>query len=149
MTFITMNASNALTIEWHLRECDKRFSPRLSDRVEIGNYARKLASLADRFEAWNDSHLVGMVAAYLNNADTRLGFVSNVTVCSEFEGVGLASELMCKCFQLARDKGCRALELEVGESDQRTQEFYFKHGFKLTGKDRSGFLRMNKDLLGQ
>jgi ribosomal protein S18 acetylase RimI-like enzyme len=146
---ITLNKSSAASVESHLRECDERFSPPLSERVDLVEYARKLAALADRFEVWRGAHLVGLVAAYLNNAETRQGFVSSVSVCPDIEGRGLASELMRKCVQLARKKGFESLGLEVGEADQRTQAFYLKHGFALSGKGRSGFLRMELDLTDQ
>jgi ribosomal protein S18 acetylase RimI-like enzyme len=146
---ITLNKSGAASVESHLRECDERFSPRLSARVDLADYARKLASLADRLEAWDEGRLVGLVAAYLNNPETRQGFVSSVSVCLAAEGKGVASELMRKCVQLAREEGCESLGLEVGEGDQRTQAFYLKHGFALLGKGRSGFLRMELNLTEQ
>lgn len=146
---ITLNNSGAASVESHLRECDDRFSPRLSARVDLVDYARKLASLADRLEVWRGSRLVGLVAAYLNNQETRQGFVSSVSVCLDAERRGVASELMRKCVQLAREKGCESLGLEVGGGDQRTQDFYLKHGFALSGKGRSGFLRMELKLTDQ
>jgi ribosomal protein S18 acetylase RimI-like enzyme len=145
----SLNRSDAGLIESHLRECDSRFSPCLSSRVDIHAYAHKLATLADRFEAWDEGRLIGLVAAYLNNPETRQGFVTSVSVCINFEGAHVASELMRSCLQLARDKGCEVLELEVSENDQRTQGFYIKHGFALSGTGRSGFLRMHSNLRNQ
>ena len=146
---VTLNKTDAASVELHLRECDERFSPTLSSRVDIGDYARKLASLADRLEVWCGSRLVGLIAAYLNNQENRQGFVSSVSVCPECEGKGLASELMRKCIQHARENGCESLGLEVGESDRRTQAFYIKHGFVLSGNDRGGFLHMQLNLIDQ
>jgi len=146
---ITVNRSDSITIEAHLRECDARFSPRLSARVDIGDYARKLASFADRMEIWQEGRLVGLVAAYLNNQETRRGFVSSVSVTSDCEGAGLASQLMQKCIHIAQDKGCEKLDLEVGGDDERTKSFYLRHGFALSGEGRSGFLRMELNLTDQ
>lgn len=146
---LTLNKSDAAAVESHLRECNERFSPPLSARVDLGAYARKLALLSDRLEAWHEGRLVGLVAAYLNNSESRQGFVSSVSVCFQAEGRGLASELMRKCIQLAREKGCESLGLEVGERDQRTLAFYLKHGFTLSGKGRSGFLLMELNLTDQ
>ncbi len=143
---ITSNKSGAASVEAHLRDCDNRFSPRLSERVDLGNYARKLAMLADRFEAWDEDRLVGLVAAYLNKPQSHQGFVSSVSVCCDAEGTGIASELMRNCIQLAREKGCESLGLEVSECDQRTQIFYHKHGFVFSGKGGIGFVRMDLNL---
>ena len=144
---ISLNTSDAAAIEMHLRQCDNRFYPRLSGRVDLGNYSKKLALFADRFEAWQKNRLVGLVAAYLNNPKSRQGFISSVSVCGDFERRGLASELMQKCIQLARDKDRNMLELEVSEIDKSKRAFYFKHGFALSGKGRSGFSRMELRLL--
>jgi ribosomal protein S18 acetylase RimI-like enzyme len=134
--------SDAAAIESHLRQCDERFNPRLSKRVDLGNYAKKLALFSDRFEAWQESRLVGLIAAYLNNPINCQGFISSVSVCSDFERKGLASELMRNCIKLARDKGRNMLELEVNEIDKGKQAFYIKHGFGFSGKGGSGLLRM-------
>lgn len=146
---ISLNTSDAATIESHLRECDERFHFSLSTRVNIGDYSRKLASLADRLEAWHEGRLVGLVAVYLNNLATRNGFLSSVSVSDDFEGKGLASELIRRSIQLALDKGCEMLELEVSENDQHTKVFYLKHGFEWSGECRSGFIRMRLSLLNQ
>jgi ribosomal protein S18 acetylase RimI-like enzyme len=146
---VRLNTSDAATIELHLRQCDERFNPRLSSRVDLGNYAKKLALFSDRFEAWQEGRLVGLIAAYLNNSESRRGFISSVSICSDFEGRGLASELMQKCIQLARDKGRNMLELEVSEIDKSNQAFYRKHRFGLSGKGTSGFLRMELGLIKQ
>jgi ribosomal protein S18 acetylase RimI-like enzyme len=143
---ITLNKSDAASVESHLRECDERFSPRLSARVDLADYACKLASHADRLEIWSGSRLVGLVAAYLNNPKTHVGFVSSVSVCFDAEGRGFASQLIRNCIQLASEKGCESLGLEVCEGDQRAQDLYIKHGFELSGKGRSGFLRMQLNL---
>ena len=144
-----MNKAGAASVESHLRECDERFSPRLSDRVDLADYAQKLALFADRFEAWCGGRLVGLVAAYLNNPQNTNGFVSSVSVCPAYERRGVASELMQKCVQFARKKNFKALGLEVAESDLRTQDFYLRHGFTLSGKERSGFLSMELKLIPQ
>jgi ribosomal protein S18 acetylase RimI-like enzyme len=143
---ITTNRTNAASIESHLRECDERFSPQLSIRLNISKYSQKLASLADRFEAWRGHRLVGFVAAYLNNTGTCLGFVSSISICKDFEGKGVASKLMRKCALVAEEKGCKILELEVSKTDQRARAFYLKHGFVLSAGGKSGFLLMRLDL---
>ena len=80
---MTTNKTNAVTIESHLWECDERFSPQLSVRLDISEYSHKLATLSDRFEVWQGNRLVGFVAAYLNNTGTCYGFVSSVSICKD------------------------------------------------------------------
>src|SRR5438093_11648103 len=52
-------------IQTHLAGCDGNFSPRLSLKVDIGEYSRKIIAKAQTFEAWFGDALVGLVAVYL------------------------------------------------------------------------------------
>jgi len=78
-------------IQAHLEACDADFSPRLSVKVDIGEYSRKISARAQTFEAWFGDTLVGLVAAYMNDSLTRSGFITNVTVAKAFMGRGIAS----------------------------------------------------------
>jgi ribosomal protein S18 acetylase RimI-like enzyme len=143
---IAINTANSAAIEAHLRECDARFSPRLSDRVDLGDYARKLADFSDRVEVWQSDRLVGLVAAYLSNCRMGAGYISSVSVCSDVEGRGIASKLIRECRGLAEKRGLTSLGLEVASQDDSIQAFYRKHGFELSGEGKTGFLRMSLEL---
>jgi ribosomal protein S18 acetylase RimI-like enzyme len=120
--------------------------PPLSSRVSLPDYAQKLATLADRFEAWESDRLIGLVAAYLRSSNTLEGFISSVSICGDFEGKGLASRLMQECFDAAVAKGLTFLLLEVAQRDQQACGFYRKHGFQPIGGGKSGFLKMSLQL---
>ena len=143
---ITNDTADAAAIEWHLRECDMRFEPHLSSRVFLPDYAQKLSTLADCFEAWESDRLIGLVAAYLRNSKTPEGYISSVSICGDFEGKGIASRLMQDCFDAAVAKGLTILVLEVAQNDQHACGFYRKHGFQPIGGGKSGFLKMSLQL---
>ena len=143
---ITNDTADAAAIEKHLRECDMRFAPPLSSRVFLPDYALKLSTLADRFEAWASDRLIGLVAAYLMNSNTLEGFISSVSICSDFEGKGIASRLMQDCFDAAGAKGLTIIVLEVSKNDQHARGFYRKHGFRPIRGGKSGFLKMSLQL---
>ena len=65
---ICTNRAGSRQIADHLRACDSSFTPPLSSKLELSSYAQKIARKADRFEAWVCDELVGMVAAYCNDA---------------------------------------------------------------------------------
>lgn len=140
------NTASPAAIHAHLRECDARFTPALSARVDLAGYARKLATSADRFEAWYGERLVGLVAAYLSTAATEKGFISSVSVTRDFGGKGLATALMLDCRQVARGQGLAGLTLDVSAADEVAQAFYRKLGFEVVGDLQNGFLRMEADL---
>ncbi len=116
-------------IQAHLEGCDANFSPRLSVKVEIGEYSRKISAKARTFEAWFGGALVGLVAAYLNDRGTRSGFVTNVSVAKAFMGRGIAAALLNRCLDRSRQEGMEAIGLEVSMESREAIRLYEKLGF--------------------
>src|SRR3954449_7714926 len=116
----------------HLRRCDADFTPPLSARLDLGDYAAKLAERAARCEAWVGRRLVGLVAAYVTPGAPE-AFISNVSVDSELRGRGVAATLVADCIDRARGSGAAMLTLEVATADRAAGRFYEKLGF--TGRD--------------
>jgi ribosomal-protein-alanine N-acetyltransferase len=116
-------------IRGHLDDCDRNFSPRLSLKVDIEEYSRKISAKAHTFEAWFDETLVGLVAAYLNDSYGRRGFITNVTVAKAFMGRGIASALLDRCLDRSRQEGMEAIWLEVGMESLEAIRLYEKLGF--------------------
>ena len=116
-------------IQAHLEECDKDFSPKLSFRVDIGVYSRKMRTRARTFEAWSGGALVGLVAAYMNDPGTRTAFITSVSVAKEFMGRGIASALLDHCIKGSRQKGMRAVRLEVSLDSRGAIQLYKNLGF--------------------
>lgn len=112
----------------HLTRCDADFTPPLSARLDLGDYAAKLAKRAARFEAWDGGQLVGLVAAYVTPGAPE-AFISNVSVVSELRGHGVAAALVADCIDRARGSGAATLTLEVATADRAAGRFYEKLGF--------------------
>ena len=117
----------------HLTRCDADFTPPLSARLDLGDYAAKLVKRAARFEAWDGRRLVGLVAAYVTPGAPE-AFISNVSVVSELRGHGVATALVADCINRARGSGAATLKLEVATADAAAGRFYEKLGFT----DREG-----------
>jgi ribosomal protein S18 acetylase RimI-like enzyme len=128
LTF-SVNQSLTETIAVHLRNCDAHFVPPLSTRVDIEDYAHKLAQHAMRFEAWAEGGLVGLVAAYANDLDSRVGYISNVSVSNGWLRRGLASQLMAQCIDHCANAGMRRIRLEVSAINQPAIRLYEGLGF--------------------
>jgi ribosomal protein S18 acetylase RimI-like enzyme len=116
-------------IQAHLHRCDADFSPRLSLKVDIGDYSRKISARAQTFEAWFGDTLVGLVAAYMNDSRTRSGFITNVTVAKAFMGHGIASVLLDRCLDRSRQEGMQVIGLEVSMESREAIRLYEKLGF--------------------
>ena len=110
-----LNMASAAQIAEHLLRCDADFVPPLSGRVEIRDYAQKIASKATRFEAWSGGTLVGLVAAYCNDRDKRIAFITSVSVLREWTGKGIAARLMKSVHRTCEGVGYAADQSGGGE----------------------------------
>jgi ribosomal protein S18 acetylase RimI-like enzyme len=127
------DTASADDVHAHLARCDADFTPPLSARLDLRDYAAKLAERAARFEAWDGDQLVGLVAAYVTPGAPE-AFISNVSVVSELRGRGVAAALVADCIDRARGAGAATLRLEVATADRAAGRFYEKLGFT----DRDG-----------
>jgi len=135
-----VNASTEDDIRSHLSGCDRQFSPPLSERVDIGEYSRKLRLNAVTFEAWWGKSLVGMLAAYFD-ARERSCFISNTSVSPEFSRRGVAAKLLAACLERARSEHVATVSLEVSQDSHPAISLYTKFGFQAVGH-RGDFLKM-------
>lgn len=124
-----MNKSHEAEIVEHLSCCDDNFVPPLSSRVEIRRYAKKLESLAMRFEAWTGGILIGLVAAYCNDKANGISYITSVSVLREWMNHGIALCLIDQCVEYAKVKGMRQIELEVAQENTPAIKLYAKVGF--------------------
>jgi ribosomal protein S18 acetylase RimI-like enzyme len=118
-------------ISAHLRACDAAFVPPLSQRLAIDAYSEKIVTRAERFEAWSDDDLVGLLAAYCNDSGRRSAFVTSVSVMPQWQGLGVASRLLQACIDHATTGGFQRIELEVDVRNAPAALLYTKHGFSV------------------
>lgn len=116
----------------HLNACDRAFMPPLSERLDIGEYAVKLADQAVRFEAWSGNELTGLIAAYCNSPDKSKAFISSVSVLSQQQGRGIAADLLDRCIEHTRKLGFLRMELEVNSGNKAAMALYGRFGFVST-----------------
>jgi len=116
-------------IQTHLEGCDGQFSPNLSLKVNIGDYSSKIRARARTFEAWSGKRLVGLVAAYMNDLGTRVGFITSISVAKEFTGRGIAWTLLDLCLKRSRQEGMAAVRLKVSSESREAIQLYERFGF--------------------
>lgn len=133
-------------IRSHLLSCDEAFLARLRQRVDIAAYSRKIFDRSVTFEAWVCRSLVGLLAVYLNDAAGRSGFITSVSVLTNFCGQGIASEMLTRSARSAREHGFTGLRLEVPLENERAIRLYRKAGF-VEELQRRGNLTMIMNLL--
>lgn len=116
-------------VELHLTQCDNDFIPLLSKRVNINDYSKKIADNAITFEAWKGDKLIGLIATYFNNAENQTAYITSVSVLKEQMGLGIASELLKKCIEFAKQKNYKKINLEVNIGNKPAISFYKKFNF--------------------
>jgi ribosomal protein S18 acetylase RimI-like enzyme len=130
----SVGAAELLT---HLRAADAGFAPPLSSRIDLAGYADKLAAHARRIEAWQDDTLVGLIALYANDR-ARGGFITNVSVLPDFQGQGVAGELLKRAVALSIELGLPHLRLEVYADNTAALALYRRHGFSAEAAPSAG-----------
>ena len=140
-----LNKASEAEIAEHLLCCDADFVPSLSSRVEINDYARKIAGKATRFEAWSGGMLVGLVAAYCNDQEKHIAYITSVSVLREWMGKGIAANLMKQCIEHAETSGMWQISLEVASDNTPAIKLYEKSGF-VAGKVNAPFVTMELNL---
>ena len=104
-----------------------------------------MALHSERFEAWADSALVGLVAIYTNNKNTQSAHVSNVSVIPGQQGRQIAQKLMSSAIEHARSLDFSLVGLSVDERSENALHLYTKIGFKVFERNGS-LLSMQKVL---
>ena len=139
------NKATVSVITEHLQACDANFLTRLSGRVEINSYAKKIVSKAARFEAWSSGILVGLIAAYCNDQEERIAYITSVSVLKKWTGKGIAASLMSQCIEDMKAVGILQICLEVASDNTPAIRLYEKNGF-VASNDNLPVLTMSLNL---
>ena len=145
MININYNTKTALVedIYSHLKECNNNFIPPLDEKVNIMNYSKKIYEKAITFEAWNEKILIGLIATYLNDAENKMAFITNVSTIKAYMGNGIASELMKMCISYSKSHNFNEINLEVSSKNTDALNLYKKYGFvKNKEEDSITFMRL-------
>lgn len=126
----SIDKSSELEIAEHLEKCAKEFIPPLNMRVNIVKYANKIYAYANRFEAWGNGSLIGLLAIYCNDKTRAMAYITSVSILKEWCRLGIASHLMKSGIQHVREMGFRSIELEVDSNNKGAIRLYSDMGFE-------------------
>lgn len=125
----TIKQASEEEIYLHLLKCNDYFLPPLAETVDIKLYAKKIFENAITFEAWMQKDLIAMAAAYINDEQGRIAYITNVSVVNSFSGRHIASELLKNCIQYTARKKFSEIRLEVFVGNFRAIQLYQKLNF--------------------
>lgn len=142
---IKTNVSTLADIKEHLWSVSSQFVPELSSYVDIDKYSEKLFEKAQRIEIWENGHLEGLLAYYLN-MEGRFAFITNVSVSPVIMGGGVASEMIKRLIE--KNTGIiDIIRLEVNAGNERARHFYTKNGFICHYGDNSDTIIMERRVI--
>ncbi|MFE3846677.1 GNAT family N-acetyltransferase [Flavobacterium sp. LB3P45] len=118
----------------HLEMCDHLFVPLLSDKVNLHDYAQKIYKKSQTFEAWHDKKLVGLIAVYFNDSQSKKGYITNVSVLENYINKGIASQLIKMTKEYAKNNDFTKISLEVHSKNKNAITLYKKQGFEIENK---------------
>lgn len=123
------NKATAAQLLAHLQQCDRAFIAALEQRTDLAAYADKLMCYAERFEAWANGCVVGVVALYCNDAQTRQAYISHVSTLLAWQGQGMAKALLNHACAHAQAVGMTHVQLEVATDNHAALRLYQQQGF--------------------
>jgi ribosomal-protein-alanine N-acetyltransferase len=100
-------------------------------KSDLGN------SIAFPLVATAGDSIAGYSCLYIVAGEMQIG---NFAVAPDFRGKGIAKTLMNKILELANERKCDSIFLEVRESNQPARSLYESFGFKVVGR-RVGYYR--------
>ena len=118
----------------HLKWCNEQFIPKLSEKVTILDYSKKIFEKAICFEAFDNQVLVGLVAAY-NNTENNFLFITNVSVIKQNIGQGIAKQLIKNSIDFAQKNNINSIQLEVDKNNSKAIQLYEKMNFSLENEN--------------
>lgn len=126
-----------------LTELDDVFLPKLSGRVNINAYAKKLANSADIFFVKKGNEDIGNCAVYLNNA--MQGFISSIAIKQEYTGMKLGKKLWMNVNALALSKGISLIGLKVFHQNYNALAFYKYIGFDIVAIEAEWIIMLHNE----
>lgn len=99
------------------------------------NLVTQLAALPNAFSvlAYVDNIPAGLINCFDGFSTFQckpLVNIHDVIVAHQFRGLGLSQQLMAKVEEIAQQKGCCKITLEVLQGNKAAQKAYEKYGFK-------------------
>jgi len=83
-----------------------------------------------------------LVAAYCNDQEKHIAYITSVSVLREWMGKGIAANLMKQCIEHAETSGMWQISLEVASDNTPAIKLYEKSGF-VAGKVNAPFVTMD------
>lgn len=130
MSFKLIEDARAERILNFLTFMDDEFYPPLRSRVNLAQYAQKLADHGINFFLRADNEDVAHAGFYCNDESSGIAFISSIAVVPQCQGSGAAVCLLHEVVAACRARRMSLLSLEVEPENAKAVRFYEKQGFR-------------------
>ena len=128
-----------------VKKVDESFSPPLSSKVNLDDYARKLYEHAHLIAAIVDHTLAGFCAFYDNDVINKKAFLTFIYTDTVYQKMGIGTGLINEMISILKQKQIIELNLEVFISNKIAISLYRKFNFETT-RTTEDLLCMKKEL---
>lgn len=145
MVFVSPSNMSAGVVRRFLERIHAEYTPTADYEFDLEQYSHRLASLASGFAIVStDGEWQGAVLGYVNDCETRRGYISYIGKCKD--GERCAAFRLHEAFkELSRERGMNVLRLEVLKSNAHARQFYARLGY-LPIEDRGVRLLMERGI---
>lgn len=124
-----------------LYKVDDILIPRLSARVDMSNYASKLAANAHSVFLLDDKKDIASCSVYCN---TEIGFITSIAVKEPYIGKGIGTLMLQEVVKHCKEQGCTQIRLQVYNENIRALNMYHRNKFYAIQEfDDSKMLRLD------
>ena len=116
---------------------DSDYFEKLSDRIDIDVYSKKVHDHTIQFTLFDNELLVGLSPCYFNYIEEKTGYISSLTIRKGYRHLNLGSEMIKHIKGYAITKGFNAIAVQAHCENSLNVSFYIKNGFKLFHKNRT------------
>lgn len=139
---ISEEKPNSLELINFLTDIDDYFSPPLSNRVDLQEYAEKIIKLSEIYSVKDNNEIIALVSTYLNN---NSAYITLFAIKKNFHGQGISYKLFDFLRKKIKEKSIDELKLEVYKNNIRAIRFYQKLDFNIVSENKSSYFMSRKE----
>lgn len=100
------------------------------ERVDLVEFSEKISTNAVHFEVRDQDELVGFMAAYYNDEESKVAYITTISISPKYQGQGLGKKLLVEGIEYARQKRFLFVRLQVRKANSLALKFYESFDFQ-------------------
>lgn len=122
------------------------FQHKISLRNDYAELIEKIDLYAEFIVAYH-SKLLGYVAMYANDLNSKNAYITLIAVNPLYQGHYIGSRLLAVCETVALQRSMKTISLEVQRENKKVTRFYEKNGFVYQKDGPDGSIYMKKSIM--